>query len=325
MLNSAYIPVLNFLRAFACLGVCTTHCYYGSGFYCNNELGINGFLCRQIEFGQNGVAVFFVISGFVIPWSLYHSKFLTSDFFKFLLKRIIRIDPPYILAMILVCLTGVFFHNKPFQVYQFVLHFFYFIPFSDYSWYDGVYWTLFIEFQYYILIGLIFQFLLNSPKYITLSLFLFLCYVGYYTQFPNNGAYILKQIHYFIAGLVLFLYFNSKITKIDFWAFLTLLLVIMAARVSITVALLATLTPTFIVFFRNFQTSITDFLGKISYSLYLIHSLSGGLLAYFLQKNGVQPFFIFVSMILFAVLCAWLFYFIIEKPALKWSKKVISY
>lgn len=48
--------------------------------------------------------MFFVISGFIIPYSLYKAGYRRGDFGRFLLKRIARLDPPYF-ATILRCLA----------------------------------------------------------------------------------------------------------------------------------------------------------------------------------------------------------------------------
>ena len=67
-------------------------------------------------------------------------------------------------------------------------------------------------------------------------------------------------------------------------------------------------------------------LGKISYSLYLTHSLAfiivRGLLKqlhFNLSKNPALWLCIEVTA---AILVAWLFYYLIEKPSLKLSKKI---
>src|SRR5262245_2564074 len=60
-------------------------------------------LLRQTgDYGWLGVEVFFVISGFVIPYSLYRARYRVRDFFMYLARRIVRLDPPYLAAIALV-------------------------------------------------------------------------------------------------------------------------------------------------------------------------------------------------------------------------------
>src|ERR1035441_2897196 len=66
------------------------HCTVGSGVI------HDGWLYRSGKYGWLGVEIFFVISGFIIPYSLYKAGYRVSDFTRFLLKRIARLDPPYL-------------------------------------------------------------------------------------------------------------------------------------------------------------------------------------------------------------------------------------
>src|SRR5260370_25386335 len=55
--------------------------------------GFNGWL---------GVHMFFVISGFIIPYSLHRSKYKLPYFPRFLPRRLLRLDPPYLISIALV-------------------------------------------------------------------------------------------------------------------------------------------------------------------------------------------------------------------------------
>ena len=62
------IGVINALRGFAAVFVAWGHFVAGQGKY----LGLSG------KYGYLGVHIFFVISGFVIPWSLYRFSLCTA-------------------------------------------------------------------------------------------------------------------------------------------------------------------------------------------------------------------------------------------------------
>jgi peptidoglycan/LPS O-acetylase OafA/YrhL len=47
------------------------------------------------------VEIFFVISGFILPYSLWKGGYVRRDYGKFILKRVVRLDPPYFGAIIL--------------------------------------------------------------------------------------------------------------------------------------------------------------------------------------------------------------------------------
>ena len=54
--------------------------------------------------GWLGVDVFFVISGFVIPLSLYDKGYSVRSFPNFLLRRLVRLEPPYLFSIALTLL-----------------------------------------------------------------------------------------------------------------------------------------------------------------------------------------------------------------------------
>src|SRR5271166_6626421 len=89
------IGVINALRAFAALFVAWGHFVAGQGKY----LSLSG------KYGYLGVHIFFVISGFVIPWSLYRGKYVLRDYPRFLLKRNVRLYPPYLASIAVTILV----------------------------------------------------------------------------------------------------------------------------------------------------------------------------------------------------------------------------
>src|SRR3569833_4435320 len=53
-------------------------------------------------YGWVCVDVFFVISGFVIPLSLYGRGYTIQQFPQFMMRRLVRHEPPYLVSIILV-------------------------------------------------------------------------------------------------------------------------------------------------------------------------------------------------------------------------------
>src|SRR3974390_2377989 len=92
------IGVINALRAFAAIFVAWGHFVWGQGKY----LALSG------KYGYLGVHIFFVISGFVIPWSLYRGQYALRDYSRFLLKRNVRLYPPYVASIAVTVLVANF-------------------------------------------------------------------------------------------------------------------------------------------------------------------------------------------------------------------------
>ena len=162
------IEIVDSLRGLAALAVCWFHFTY-----CERDwLGTN-WLIEFSGYGRLGVEIFFVISGFVIPYALARSDYKIARYGKFLLKRIVRIDPPYLASIALsivigygLMLTSKSYANRPpiHSLAQLAAHFGYLNTFFQYEWINPVYWSLALEFQYYLLIGLCFPLLNSNSK-----------------------------------------------------------------------------------------------------------------------------------------------------------------
>ena len=133
------IDVINALRAFAATFVAWGHFVAGQGKY----LGWSG------KYGYLGVDIFFVISGFVIPWSLYRSGYVLRDYARFLLKRNVRLYPPYLASIVATLLATnlvlvPLFHVPRLTVtgHSLLLHFTYLNDLVGVPWVNVAYWTL---------------------------------------------------------------------------------------------------------------------------------------------------------------------------------------
>ena len=95
-ISPSRIEVVELLRGVAALSVAWFHFTNGGG------LLKSGWLKASGSYDWLGVEAFFVISGFIIPYSMYRGGFrFPRHFGAFLLKRIIRLDPPYLIAAML--------------------------------------------------------------------------------------------------------------------------------------------------------------------------------------------------------------------------------
>src|ERR1035438_4700620 len=92
------LGTIDCLRSVAALSVAWFHFTVASGILHSGGLYYSGL------YGWVGVEMFFVISGFIIPYSLYGAGYRNRDFGLFLIKRIARLDPPYF-ADILLCIA----------------------------------------------------------------------------------------------------------------------------------------------------------------------------------------------------------------------------
>lgn len=275
LIKDSNILILDSLRAFAALSVCLFHFVCTTTGYITTEWVLSIF-----SIGKYGVQLFFVISGFVIPWAMYHAGFTKSFFFKFLAKRLARLEPPYLFSIVIV-LTILYLREKllgsqnnhiEVGTIQVILHFGYLIPFFEgYKWLNQVYWTLAIEFQYYFFIALLFIPLIRAHMFyriIIYSTIIILSFIG-------NDKFLPYWLPVFLLGIILFLFKTKLIINKEYYIVTTFVLVFCLYKYPILSVLYTIIPLVFVLFFADLKIKVLNFFGKMSYSIYLIHPLIG--------------------------------------------------
>ncbi|MBN1250742.1 MAG: acyltransferase [Bacteroidales bacterium] len=324
--ETKHFDSIDILRGLASFMVAYFHFTVGV----RNFLNDNNILKITGHFGWAGVEMFFVISGFVIPYSMYRSNYKIKNIKSFLIRRIARIDPPYLISIILVLIfqflstLNPYYRGNSFAIdwISLVLHLGYLNAFFEYNWLNPVYWTLAIEFQYYIIIALILPFIIHKNKfinYITIILFAFLGYL-----FPSS-TFIFHYSLLFILGILLFYYKFNFMKKNEFYIISTIILYLIFYKLGYIVFLSAFIAYLVIFLVDNNKNKILKFGGKISYSLYLIHVPIGGriinLADHFIENEIYKSIAVFFAMAL-SIFASWIFYKLIENPSIDLSKKI---
>ncbi len=317
-----YIHTIDFLRGIAALMVVLVH-FAGTGF-----LG-ESVIVTVSAYGQNGVIIFFVISGFIIPYALSKKNYSLNNFKEFIVRRLLRLNPPYYISVFLTIFPTIMFHNQEysFSLYKILLHFTYLVPFTNITWYNNVYWTLAIEFQYYLIIGLLYPFLTKN-KYITMFVLMVICFsnnLGFYLKIPIS---ILNFTTPFVLGIVLFLY-KIKFISLKETILNSIVILFLCKQQLSGTRMLFALFAYLCIFFVKFRSNITDFLGKISYSLYLTHTYFFHI-CYVLSEQIIDfsyplaKYLFVVFLIPLSILFAYAFYKLVEEPSINLSKSLAN-
>lgn len=329
-LNSKqYFHTLDFLRGLAALMVVLFH-------YSNGMLPTisDQQVSEVLSYGKYGVQIFFVISGFIIPYSMENRNYTQKNFFRNLLRRFLRIDPPSYVAMMLsislyytvVAIAGRGINGIEWpglSLLSVFANLTYTVPFLDTDWFNPVFWTLAIELQFYIIIGVVLP-LFKAKKHLSnltiLCVMLALGFVRYHWFFQYSS--------FFVLGLLVFLVKKKELNLYYFLVFL--LLTFFSCYLQRGFSEFAFGLVTFIAIACNWSinTKISTFLGMISYSLYIIHPICGPAIEMVAKRLVDLTIFIenkslfLVLYTVLAILCAWVFYLIVEKPFLNFSKKI---
>ncbi|RYU91486.1 acyltransferase [Mucilaginibacter terrigena] len=310
------IESITILRAIAALLVCLVHIGILTGYH------TTGLFQSIINIGPNGVAIFFVISGFILPYSLFKKEYILKDFFTFLLRRILRIDPPYWISIVIVFIAGL----EPLSTINFrsiFYHLTYLVPFvTNAKWYLNVYWTLAIEFQFYIIIGLVYPVLMKIPAKSAVVAVIIPAVVCIALG-ANYSGIIVTNLYNFTMGFILFMWYVKKINTGFFIASLLLFAGYVMAAVSIKSGLFPLLTVAFVVLYKHkFSLKPLMFTGKISYSLYLLHMPVTYILVGWLRSRQIEPFYLFFASLITSIIVSAIFYALIERPAINYSKRL---
>ena len=310
-------------------------------FFLSAGSGLDSFTRSVFNLGDAGVNVFFFISGFIIPASLLRHKTLR----EFWASRFLRLFPLYWFSLAVALALGFMgriqldpqFRIAP--VRSVVLNLCMIQIFTHAPLALGTYWTLCLELLFYALCSLLFLFgVLRRSLIIAYgflgSLLLTTTLIGA-GLFRGNVAQIFQVrwiglIAAALVGTVLFRYSRGEVSRRHIWALLGLFLGVLTAANWVrfdlylnpfdnaythfvpqeTSWLVATLI--FILLFarRSRPTpAILNWLGKISYSLYLMHPIASALTPW----TAHSPFLRAAEYTVLAVLLATGTYYWIER------------
>src|SRR5262249_54865710 len=154
--------------------------------------------------------VFFVISGFIIPLSMHRAGYRIRSFFRFLLKRIVRLDPPYLASVAIVVLaywlgSRVPGHEgPPYRIpWRLVLaHIRYLPAFLNQPWLQAPYWSLAVEFQYYLFAGLLFPLLALEGRIASASVLLLFAALSEFAGWRES--WLPHHLPLFLLGIAAF-------------------------------------------------------------------------------------------------------------------------
>lgn len=324
--NTDRLDVVHTLRGLASFAVCWFHL---SKWFNFKYAGQYPLVEASGHWGWLGVEVFFVISGFILPYSMWRAGYRPGDFFTFVWKRLLRLEPPYLISILLCLLLGFVptlnpaYRGLPFtellSAPQLFAHLGYLNAFFGYEWVNPVYWTLAIEFQFYLLVALLFPLLLVPRKSLLVVAAL------------SAAALVVASSHYIFYFLPLFmmgvLIFQYKIGILRLRLFLLSLAPLVALsffRLGMLETLAGLLAVLVITCVRH-KSRVGDFLGDISYSLYLLHMPVGQMVisvGHKLARSEAESYVWLLASVVASIGAAYAFYRLVERPSQARASKI---
>ncbi len=322
------LAFLNTLRAIAAWMVCLFHASFLLKEY-------YPFTYNVLSWGQEGVYVFFIISGVVLPWSMDQSNYQWRFAGKFMLKRMLRLYPPFLISVV-ICAFG-FYGLKgmlaPEGLTKMLHSITFAAPFLGTKWVNDVYWTLFVEFQFYLYLALIFPFFISKKMWVRTAALVFTLALSFLSKsFEPKVVKVTLLFHLpvFTMGYYVYLYLKGRIKAPEFWMGLLLSTLVCLYLTGILhglkwrIVITAFLTVLVIIWVKQGNRWL-DQLGEISYSFYLTHWFVISTCNHFFYHDMRSPlgsvlFFLLIQV--GSIALAKLFYQAVEKPSLQWTKMV---
>jgi peptidoglycan/LPS O-acetylase OafA/YrhL len=319
--RSTYIDALRGIAAFS------VACYhinrYGPFAEPAGEF-IPGFLQVWFLHGWMGVQVFFVISGFVIAYSVRNARVTPGYLGNYALRRSIRLDPPYWTTILFVLLLHGIMHLKlgfespldvpskmepalswqllvchVFYVHNIVAYFQGLLGYPQFENLSAGFWTLCIEIQFYLLYvvgqGIAQRFPYrarqNAAEASPVGLLVVFAPLALMSLFVWNGDYdndmwIIRFFCMFFLGAAAWWALDGRIPPVLFWIYVAALISRIFIQIGragwdddLTLGLSAALAAGVSVYIAGrrgrlgtwLDFGVLQYLGRISYSLYLIH------------------------------------------------------
>jgi peptidoglycan/LPS O-acetylase OafA/YrhL len=328
---------IDAIRGIAAILVMLQHSLETSGL---QPLTKNSFELTWLNLGETGVLAFFLISGFVIPLSLERKQNLR----EFWISRAFRIYPLYLAVYIVsVTVTSPFaFHSAFAAICNFTAHLFFVQEYLGQENFVGVAWTLFLEALWYASFALLFRLSLNRNTRLLVSGCAAMSMAAYIVTLVHGPRLAMGRISFLIAfviGLLFLRYAKAEISRKHLFRCVLILLALIQINNFIGFYLRpsAKLAPAFscvflswlagfALFFLAFATrkwtawrqNWLQLLGKVSFSIYLIHPLFMKLFMA-LHVQGV-PYILLIA--LFTITVSAITYRFIEHPAIQIGRRV---
>jgi len=302
------------------------------------------FLRASGSLGWIGVEIFFVVSGFVMPYAMYRMAYaFPTDMPRFIARRVVRLDPPYLVASFgaaaLAVLAAHFRDGTEASDISWaatLAHFGYLNGILGLPWYDPVCWTLGIEFQFYVVAAILFPLFVRRTRWFVPAVAVVLLgsvgavRLGLVDRAVTHQPWLLPWSPFFVMGISAFRRHVSLAHRAEF-----LLVQVLAAGAGCLIGARAAvvasaLSAALIAFGTVRLPTIASAFAGITYSLYLVHVPIGmravnvaGRIAHASLGDSVAGDVAALTVgLVVSIGTAVVFWWLVERPALLWASRI---
>lgn len=339
-----HLRFLDGLRGLACMWVVLDHLHVDQ----LGEVLPAGVYRWVFDSGIVGVMVFFVLSGFVIARSWGDAvpggaAVSAGDVGRFLVRRWMRLSPPYYAAMalaVVVTVGGTLVRNDGGQVPTLgstLAHLLYLQGLVDARSINAVFWTLAIEMQFYVAFAaLVWALRRLAERSVELEQTALMVVAVLATIWPLRGLELVNQTHLgaygfaFVSGAFTWWRWRGAVDAGVYWLYHLILATAWLRWHDPLVGAVVICGPVLLAAARADRMGRwlgqrpLQWLGAVSYSLYLVHAPVIGVADWMgeqaLGVGAAAQAFMIVPAVLLSCVVAIIFHRHIELPALRWSR-----
>jgi peptidoglycan/LPS O-acetylase OafA/YrhL len=271
-----------------------------------------------------------VISGFIIPYSMFRGGYVFPRHFgTFVLKRVIRLDPPYIamigativLAYASAAAPGFRGHVPTYSATQVASHLGYLTSWMHYPWVNPVFWSLAIEFQFYLAMAVLVPLLTYPYVAVRIATVLIGCTLSV-AFLGHTESSLVPYLGLFTLGISTFQWRCNLTSTPQYAGLMTIGVTSVVLTLGTLVAAAGIVTALVIGIARPRRNAVLTWFGAISYSLYLVHVPIGGRVVNLgtrLPATVGWQLAVLAAAVGVSVVASWWLYLLVEAPVQRWS------
>jgi peptidoglycan/LPS O-acetylase OafA/YrhL len=328
-MNKTRLEMIDVMRGLAALAVAIVHIVHNTTPMDFENDALRAVIESTTRYFYLGVNLFFVVSGFVIPWALMRARYTLHQYPRFMGKRLLRLQPPYYASVLMAIALAYAAASAPgfsgappdYTGGTLLAHLVLLPPVFDLEWANPVYWSLLVEVEYYLAIGLIVPLWLKwPPAAITISLLA----ANLLPLLSQNHEHIPAHAPFFVLGAVLCLRNLGRLSDRQTLVVICVSLLAIALQHGLPHLICGLVALAFFVLPASAPRALTA-LGTISYSLYLVHYFVGIKAVHVLQRfadTDTERALVYVTALVLSAAAAIPFYWLFERTSLAWSGRI---